>query len=386
VAVIDPDAIARPESFSLQTMGGNALLALLMTLVIGFGGEVLRRLARSDAQTLRRTLARLPFQAVLTILLIELYEWLVPTASALGFSEATATSLLRVPLFAFFFLVVTGVSNGLLNALLVSEGDAMKTRLAALFGNVPIGGFFSRKHISRALWFVLLLLVLYGIVGAYINPQFSLFPPENFGIVLVAVVTVVAAAYTPDVLRAIIARRWKCPAWFEGNITGLLVALLCVYVSRKFQLSPGYMYGLPVGLFLTLHAQSNEGLLETLSLMWMLLIAVVIWLLLPVLSPFAALYDVGNLLFIILLEGVFFELLPLPSIAGGMIFQWRRWIWAVQFFVVVFLLFQVLFHPEGTLASLQQSPSALFTLLSAGCYALGIVLLWGYVFWMRKKR
>ncbi len=386
VPVIDPALIARPAAFTASSMSNNALLALLITFIIGIGGEVLRRLSLGDPEMLRRLLGRLPLQAIATVLLFEFLTWLIPVASAQGTADTAASALLRVPFFAFLFLVVTGVSNGLLNALAESEGQTVKARLAALPGVGWMQAFFARPEVRRAIWFVAILLVLYGIVGAYINPQFSLFPSQNLGIILVAVITVTAAAYTPDVLRFVVAKRWKSEAWFEGNIAGLLVALLCVYLSRTFQLSPGYIYGLPVGLFLLLRAGRNEGLLEFLSLTWMLLISLILWAALPVFGPKPVLYDTANLLFIVLLEGVFFELLPLPSVAGGTIFQWRRAVWAALFFVVVFLLFQTLFHPEGTIATIQQSPSALFTLLSVGFYAAGIAILWGYMLWKKGSK
>lgn len=377
VPVIDPAVIKDPAHVSLDPAAilTNLLIAILFTLVLGLAAALLQHLIAAHPSYMERFLRRLPYQLVLTIALIALARFLVPAVSAQMIGNDAGASLLRLPFFAFLFFLVVGVSNALFNALLTAAGPAVNDLLRG------------HRDLHRALWFVAVLVLLYGLVGAHINPFFSLLPPQNPGIIIVAVVTIIAGTYASDAARYAIARKWRCPAWFEANVAGLAVALLCVAVSREFTLNPGFIYGLPVGLFLALqHTRRHEGALQSLSLTWMIAIAALVWLLIPGLWGYQIPSDIGNLLFVILIEGAFFEMLPLPAFAGQSIFRWSRALWALLSTVTVFFLFHTLFNPQGTVAGIVESPPAFASILLLGCFAAGTALLWAYVAFIRARR
>lgn len=302
---------------------------------------------------------------------------LIPSAFAQGLTAETV-SMLRVPLWAGLFFIVVGTSNALLNNMLVSEGEAIDAFLATAFKrNLPI---------KKRTWFIILMILLYGIVGAFLNAQFSVLPSVQIGMAIVTILTVIVAGYTKDALRLLIAKKWKSSLWFHANILGLLLAILCVVITRQLHLNPGLIYGLPVGLFVALQSHKDEGRLEFLSLLWMLLLACGIWFLTPIIEPYPVLLDFGNLLFIILIEGAFFELLPLNYLAGGAVFTWHKLLWALLFAGSVFFMFQTFLNPDSTISAIEESPPTLFALILLGCFSAGILILWAYVMLKRSKK
>lgn len=388
VPIIDSTNIASPvEVFaSPGVLWINLLLALLFTLVIGLARLIMNRLLTLDAARLKQILERLPLQAVMTLLLSWLLTLLLPQASAQGFSFTSQVSLLHVPYLAFLFFLVIGISNFIFNNIITSEGDAVHE----LFIRYPLLARFFRPgeaDRSRERWLIVIVLIAYGIVGTHINPSFSILPtPAEIGMALIATLAILIAAYTKDSLRFFIAKVWKCSTWFKANISGLLLAIICVFVSRSLKLSPGYIYGLPVGLFIVSAIYDrHEGIFEFFGLLWMMILALIAWIAAPMLSSYQVLHDFLLLIFIILAEAAFFEMLPLRYLSGGSIFRWRKSLWALEFTLVVFLLFQTTLNPGGTIASIQQSPPAITAVMLLGAYAAFVLILWAYLLLKRVK-
>lgn len=384
--MIDPASIAHLEEVSRSgdVIGTNILLSLLFTIVIGLSGLVFAFLSRLAPELLHRVLRRLPLQLVITLLLIWLWNVFVPAASAQGLTAASGVSLLSLPLYAFLFFLVIGVSNFIFNNIVTSEGDAIHEFIVShpLLDRIIGGG----KRLSHEKWLVLLLIFAYGIVGAYINPQFSLFPSHQVGIVLVTVIAIILSAYFKDFMRFLLARSWKCNAWFKANVGGLVVSVTCVLLSRHLGLSPGYIYGVPVGLFIVsaLYTQ-HEGRFEFIGLLWLILLGIVVWLVTPFAAGYQVPTDILNLLFVLAVEHAFIELLPLPFLAGSTIFRWKKFLWAAEFLVITFLLFHTFINPKGTVYSLEQSPPTMTTLMLLACYAGGVFVLWAYIVWSKRK-
>lgn len=383
VPVIDPAAIVRPAAFDLsnEAVAGNLLWAILIALVMGVSGVILGRLMASNESLVKRILGRLPLQAVITVLLLWLIQTLVPDASAQGF-DLSSVSLFQIPFYALAFFLVVGTSNYIFNNAINAEGDTF----GQLVANRPFLSKFSNyAYLSAKKWFIVLLIIGYGILGAHINPEFSLLPGRQLGIILIVALSIVLSACLKDVMLYLMSRFWDMPGRFRANIAGFAIALVCIVLSRTLNLSPGYIYGVPVGLLIlsTLYRE-REGYFEFLSIVWVLLLATIVWVAGSFVGPYEVLTDILNLFFVILVEDAFFEMLPLPYLAGGSIFRWRKVAWAVQFVTVVFFLFHTLFNPQGTIMNLAQEPPAAATLMLLFCYAAGVFLLWAYI--VRKTK
>jgi uncharacterized membrane protein len=372
--VIDPDAIRHPSEISLtpEAIGGNLLLALLFAIVAGVAGWVLGHLQETRPERFRQVVARLPFQAVLTIVLLWLFDLLVPSAAAQGIAASSSVSLARIPLVAFLFFLVVGISNTLFNTLLIAQGDRIHDAFRPLRER-----FGSGRDLRRNVWFILLLVLLYGLIGGYINPEFSLLPGREQGIIIVTTVTVILSAYLKDLFSFVLTGRWRYPRWFQANVAGLVIAIVCVYLSREFSFNPGYIYGIPAGLLIGASLdRRREGLLEMLAFLWILIVALLVWAFGAAVTAYPVPTDLFNVLYVVLVEAMFIELLPLPHFPGSAIFRWKRWVWFLQFTVATFLLFHTLFHPEGTIRAIDESPPMAGALLLLGCFAVGVIVLW----------
>ena len=137
-------------------------------------------------------------------------------------------------------------------------------------------------------------------------------------------------------------------------------------------------FGIPMGLFIFSEKyKRNEGKLEYYSLSWMFLMALAAWFITPYTKEYEVIYDLFNLLYIILLEGVFFELFPLTYLPGKAIYKWSRFAWASIFTAVSFLLLHTLFNPNSAFSTISESNPTKNTIIILGIFVLASFLVWG---------
>lgn len=375
--VIDPAAVIHLDRFSLDPKAilGNLTWSLLVLIVLWSSAVLLGQLMAGSAALMAQIMRRVPLQILLTLVLIALYRLVVPGAHAQGMAATATGSLLQIPIVAFVFFVVVGLSNTLFNNLLTAEGD----RLHAVF-------HIQSDRILRSVWVILLLSLLYAVIGGYINPGFSILPSRDLGMIFVTLISVLLSAYFKDSLSFLLARRKNIDAWFQGNLAGLLIAIGCVWLTRTFGFDPGYIYGIPAGLVVGAHlSHAEEGRLEAAGMVSGLVIAIVVWLLGSILTGTGVPLDLCNLVFVILAEDAFFDMIPLPTLAGSAIYSWNRGAWALLCIIVTFLLFHTLLNPQGTVSGILGQPPALGAVLLLGCYAVFVLLLWAIVTYRNRE-
>lgn len=281
-------------------------------------------------------------------------------------------------LLAILIFLVVGLACFLFNNVIEAHGDEINK----FTKRIPILKLFHgenvhKKSIFKKL-FLLLILLIFGLVAAHISPDFNLFEQKNLGILIVTVVAIIIATYAKDLWRMIVARRNDWPAFFKPNLLGLVLAIVCVVLSRKLQIPPGYLFGIPMGLFIfSKQFEKNEGKFEFSALMWMFFMAIAVWFITPYTAEYETIFDLFNLLYIILLEGLFFELFPITYLPGKEIYKWSKIAWAFIFGSVSFLLLHSLFNPNSTLAAIQNSPPTKNTLIILGIFVLFCLVVWG---------
>ncbi|MFC1647564.1 hypothetical protein ACFL10_01055, partial [Patescibacteria group bacterium] len=246
-------------------------------------------------------------------------------------------------LLAILIFLIVGLACFLFNNVLEAHGDEINK----FTKKIPILNLFEEskqyKHRLLKKVIIFLFLLLFGLVAAHISPDFNLFEQKNLGILIITVGTIIIATYAKDIIRFVIARRNAWPAFFKPNILGLFLAIGCVILSRTLKIPPGYLFGIPVGLFIvSKQFNKSEGKFEYASLSWMFFMAIVAWFIIPYTKGYEIINDLFNLLFVILLEGVFFELFPLTYLPGEAIFKWSKIAWASIFGSVSFLLLHTL--------------------------------------------
>jgi len=281
-------------------------------------------------------------------------------------------------LLAILIFLIVGLACFLFNNVIEAHGD----QINKFSKKIPILNIFDEKNQNKYGFvkklIILLFLLIFALVAAHINPDFNFFEKKNLGILIITLVTIIIATYAKDIIRFVIARRNDWKAFFKPNLLGLFLAIGCVALSRNLEIPPGYLFGIPIGLFiLSKQFEKNEGKFEFSSLSWMLFMALVAWFLIPFAQGYEIISDLFNLLFVVLLEGLFFELFPITYLPGGAIFKWSKIAWALMFGLVSFMLLHTLFNPNSTVSAIGQSTPTKNTLIILGIFVGVCFAVWG---------
>jgi hypothetical protein len=376
--VVPEDSVTTPLTVSADpsVILINLLLAILTTLIFGGSILLLQSTLPLASAALKQFLQRLPLSLAVFLLLICLYNYFVPTVSAQEAINSVPSIGFLVPIYAVLFFIVAGMTNFVCNNLIAAEIQSLEK----IF--LPARMVQSEEHREwkRSWLFIIIFMLLYAAIGAHINISFSLLPISQPGIVFVAFITILFAAYAKDGLRYLLAKKNSWNAWLEANIIGILLAILSIWITRTIGLSPGYLFGVPAGVFIIGSAYNErEGRFEWYGLLSMLVVALCAWLLVPAVSHLQVVADFLRLLVIILIEACFFESLPFAYLAGGSLWRWKKWAWAIQCTLISFLVFHLLWNPSSTIGSLVKSPPTMTYVWLLGTYVTAVVLLAIYV-------
>ena len=173
----------------------------------------------------------------------------------------------------------------------------------------------------------------------------------------------------------------------------LLVAVICVVVSRLMNFQPGYLYGLIVSIvFVTEISKRDEGVGTWLAAIWLLVLSFVAWILLAFVrqgefDPWVSLFTQTVLVTFVVagIETLAVGLLPMRFLPGHPLFQWRRGAWFMLFALAVMAYLLILVDPaNGYLSDDSRTPMLIgvIFLVTFGVVSLGT---WAY-FRYRPKR
>jgi hypothetical protein len=214
------------------------------------------------------------------------------------------------------------------------------------------------RNRRRELMVFAAVLAVGAILNALLNPKFGL--NGTTAVSYVATVATMAFGITCPGLVAHTYRRTRRrdQAWRMVALpVGLLLAGLCVLISRLTGFEPGYFYGLVCGVvFGNRLAVREEGHIATLAALTTMVLALLAWLgwslihqaasqpgaagILIFFDDFLASVFVGGVV------GCVVSLLPLRFLQGGTVAAWHRGAWVSVFLLAVFALIQVLLHPQ----------------------------------------
>jgi hypothetical protein len=207
-------------------------------------------------------------------------------------------------------------------------------------------------------WFIA-VLALGGILGGLLNPHFGLNSESvsGFGATLVSfVIGATLSWYIAKLFR----RHHKYPThtYLKALPLGLAVAAICVLVSRVTNFEPGYLYGIVVSIaFVETLEERHNAHLTVISTFSTLLVALLAWFAWVPINHLAGLHtgniplgvvdDVLGSIFVGGLVGTVIGLMPLQFMPGGALLKWRKDVWAIVFFVALFLLVEVELNPDS---------------------------------------
>jgi len=171
--------------------------------------------------------------------------------------------------------------------------------------------------------------------------------------------------------------------------SGLVVAFVCVAISRAVHFQPGYLYGLVGGFSFAVALDSREaGKSRFVAYAAGLGLAIGAWILFVPISRsansvhpnFGVLVADAFLaaLFIGGIEGALFTLVPLKVFPGHRVFRWSRVAWVILAFGTAFLFVDVLLRPESGYLGQSSTASGLVAYALFAVFGVTSVAFWGW--------
>lgn len=175
----------------------------------------------------------------------------------------------------------------------------------------------------------------------------------------------------------------------------LLIAVLCVLISRIAEFQPGYLYGLIIGFtFSRALSKPEAGKLDAVAAGCGLVVAIAAWLLLPVVRggeasespPFvtALLETAFTTVVVAGLEAAAIAMIPVRFMPGERVRSWNRWVWAALLGLAALGFCHILINPtSGYLADTTRT--SLFTVVwLLVAFGAASVLFWAYFRFRRQ--
>jgi hypothetical protein len=152
-----------------------------------------------------------------------------------------------------------------------------------------------------------------------------------------------------------------------------------VVLSRALGFKPGYLYGIVGAAYLAprLAGVAASGKRAVLVLLTVFVGSLILWGATPFLP--AALAELEPILlttFLIGLQGVFFQLVPLAITDGGDIWSWKKGLWFAFFAVVFFCFYHFVLNPNGSDVQALQQNGVQTLLILIGVFGLATLALW----------
>jgi hypothetical protein len=237
---------------------------------------------------------------------------------------------------------------------------------------------------------ILGFLVLSAVVYGFLDPTFG---PNAVSLAtvlgLVAGLVIVLVVYAAPLV--LFARNHRLGLDIRALPATLIVAVVCVLVSRVASFVPGYLYGLIVGFYFA-HSVSREieGKAEAAAAAASLAAALVAWIVLAVVRSVgvgdeltnAAVQAATVTVIVAGLESAVFAMLPLRFMPGAAVFGWNKVMWAVILGLGAFGFVHVLINPtSGYLGDTTRTSFATMIVLLIG-FGVASVVFWA---WFRLR-
>jgi hypothetical protein len=302
---------------------------------------------------------------------------------------------------AFFCVLFFGFTSTIFNQILKDYRDDMSMSFGALVPSnvtqfVQKGGGVLENLIRERWWKLillwLLLLLISAVIESFLDGEIEIICSERLSLVLTLFIAALVVSGLEWISDMYAHQRWAGSTATEYKIQwgGLFIAIACVIFSRALDFRPGYLYGIIGAIYILprLEHTIRSGKRALLVLFVIFVSGIIVWLVgsfLPV-----ALVDLEPILltiFLISLQGVFFQLFPLSITDGGDIWKWRKGLWFVIFLGVFFCFYHFLLNPNSSdVQALQQNgvQTLLILILAFGITTFTLWLL--FPFRMKRKQ
>lgn len=239
-----------------------------------------------------------------------------------------------------------------------------------------------RRFVGRPIR-VALILGLTGLVYGFLSPDFGL---DASSVLLFAsiVIGVGFVTFLTEGGGALLAsRRMRAPASVRLYVAAVLIALVCVGLTRLMDFQPGILYGFvasSVFLGTVVLDRRQSATLVIVPALALLAASLLAWALIPAVRPFAEADGAWWLViiqaalvtvFVAGIEGLFYAMIPITFMDGATVFEWNKLVWAGLFGLATFLFWHLLLNQnDAYIDALRQTRVTV---------ALGLVLLYAAV-------
>jgi hypothetical protein len=266
-----------------------------------------------------------------------------------------------------------------------AAGADYKRAKAFVLGRLDLAGRAKRKWLQREQVSFVFVLVVGSLFASLLDPGFGL----NFRTVL-SYVAIVVAILAGVVVSGLITSgyhrargRRKIPYKLEALPFGLVIAAVCVVISRGSGFVPGYLYGVICGITFSRElARHEEGHVIALDSLARIAVCLLAWMAWAGVTHYAArpgsffaivlLDDFAASLFVLVLVSTVISLFPLKGFPGYKLKAWHKGAWAATFGIALFILVQVLLRPNSTDLGPSHTPLVttivLFALFAGGSW------------------
>jgi hypothetical protein len=319
--------------------------------------------------------------------------------------NVVATNLLLTVLVILLFALTSAIFN--------STIDDNRLEIAAFFAKLggrlsfvaaPLGRLdqglkagADRAHLSTAAR-VTFVLALSGLIYGFLSPDFGL-NEKSLLLFVALVIGLGIGTYLQEGGSTVLAiRRYHVPSSVRLFGGGIVVAIVCVLVSRIAGLQPGFVYGFVASSVLLAPAalsKRSSAVLVIVPSVALLIASVIAWLAMSPLHQ-AALNDpstvnvlldaVAAATFVGGLEGVFYSLIPITFMDGAVVWRWSRIAWVLLFGVTTFLFWQLVINRYAAYLDTFRQPTILAIFMILAVYGTLTLVTWLYFRYRRSRQ
>jgi hypothetical protein len=291
-------------------------------------------------------------------------------------------------LLALILALAMGFFGNLLNDALESHEGRIARRFApvraALQGIARLGAMFDAGmravHLTW-LGFALklaLVLMLYGVVFAYLDPGFDIVSEQGWLLILALALSAGVIGIIDDLAQYIVLRWRGSHSVIRIHGGNFLLAIVSALFSRFSGLTPGLLIGSPAGI-----AEVDDPGFEIPSHLLALgtigSAAMIAWLITPFTDPSVWFHTALLLIFAMGVQTVFFEMLPIKYLHGRGIFEFNRWLWLGIFALTTTIFFQTMLNPDGDFIRAFEQQNMVILALIVLAFCIGSTALWFYL-------
>jgi len=291
---------------------------------------------------------------------------------------------------ALFCVLFFGLTSTTFDSILKEYRDELLTAFGrfvprSLAGALGRAGSSLRAMTERGrgrlllMWLAVLLVT--SLIESFLDPEVGVLSLERLGILLTLFLSAVAVSGLELGSDVYAYRRLTPTVRVRSEIQwiGIAIAVACVVLSRSLDFKPGYLYGIVGATYLMpkLTDTTSSGKRAVFVLLTILAGGLVLWTATAFLpAGLAELEPLFLTIFLISLQGVFFELLPLAVTDGADIWSWRRSVWFVFFTLVFFCFYHFLLNPNASDVQALQQNGVQTLLILVIVFGLATIVLW----------